>query len=261
MPSLYSRRLAYEDSQSASLAVPQPEDSLSADRPLKSEAYMETVRMIGDYLMTCSGQVERPLLVGVNGIDTSGKTEFTRTVADHLLASKQPHVVAHVDDFMNPKNVRHQSDDELDNYYNNMIDFTAIKQQLLVPVRQGKQVDVTFNHPHPADDNLRIFHRYATEGTPTVLITEGVFLFRESLRNLFDVRIFLDVSLDSVMQRARARDYSWGGEAVMEKYRSKYIPTQQMYMALAEPALHAHIVINMSDLTSPSIEGSIPKVD
>lgn len=48
---------------------------------------------------------QRPLSVGINGVDASGKTELTRNLAAHLEFAS----IFHIDDFHNPETRRYQT--------------------------------------------------------------------------------------------------------------------------------------------------------
>ncbi len=233
-----------------------PSDHLcqDGDRPEKTAAYLDVVSRLATHITEAANANARPVVVGINGVDTSGKTEFTRTLADLLAAANFPHTLVHTDDFMNNKADRHKGGDEVQNYYDYAIDFGCIRDKILVPARAGRLPSMKrFLHCHPARDDYMLAHTYEFYPSPSAILAEGVFLFRPGLAELFDIKIFLDIPLTKVLERARKRDLEWGGEAVMTKYEKKYIPTQRVYLALAQPAIKADFTIDMSDTSLPLV--------
>ena len=79
---------------------------------------------------------ERPYVVGITGIDTSGKTMFTRALADYLTSANYKVQIINLDDFHNPREVRYTGDDPAENYYHRSFNIRSIIDDLLIPVRQ-----------------------------------------------------------------------------------------------------------------------------
>ena len=53
-------------------------------------------------------------------------------------------------------------------------------------------------------------------------------LFRPPLDKLFDYKIFLDISFQEVLRRAAKRDVPKYGDAILDRYKQRYIPAQQI---------------------------------
>ena len=90
--------------------------------------------------------LRRARIVGVNGVDTSGKTCFAQSLA-HFLQARGHHVaLVHVDDFHNPRAVRAQGADPVRSYINHAFDLSRLERALLVPAWQVETVDLSLIH-------------------------------------------------------------------------------------------------------------------
>ena len=89
----------------------------------------------------------------------------------------------------------------------------------------------------------------------SVLILEGVFIFRQEILPYVDVRIFIDVDFRTVLSRVMIRDLSIFGsrENVEERYRQKYIPGQELYLDEVDPKSIADVVIDNNDCLNPIV--------
>jgi uridine kinase len=232
------------------------DDTLASaeDRPRKSEAYLRVVDTVGSAVVSKAVAMRRPLVVGINGVDSSGKTEFSRSLSDSLAAQGLPHALVHIDDFMLPKATRRKGTSGADNYYNHTLDFQALRSQILEPVRAGAvPLTRTLQHPHPRTDDVQLVHTHHVPESPSALIVEGLFLFRPELADMFDARVYLDTPRDEVLRRVQERDVSWGGPDVAQRYIERYIPAHNTYEAIAGPALNAHVVVDTSSIDQPVI--------
>ena len=146
--------------------------------------------------------------VGIDGPDAAGKT----TLADDLARrTGLPRLSA--DDFLAPPEVRYARG-ELDaaGYYAGAFDLPAL--------------------------------RAAVERHERVVV-DGVFLFRQELDDLWDVRVFVDVDPVEQERRVLARDLARFGsaEAVRERYERRYRPAYDAYRAAVRPDRRADVVV------------------
>ena len=85
-----------------------------------------------------------------------------------------------------------------------------------------------------------------------VLLVDGVFLLRPELRDAWDFTVFVSASAGEILRRALGRDLELFGSAdeVERRYRVRYIPGQELYLAKALPDLAADaVVINENPAT------------
>lgn len=195
---------------------------------------------------------DRAFVVGVNGIDTSGKTEFAKGLKNYLLAQNRKVQVINLDDFHNPKAVRYSGSDQADNYYTRSFNIGTILDKLLIPARKGK-VAVEFTALNLLTDKYELQRNYDFD-QDTIIIFEGVFIFRKELAPYLDYKIFIDIPFEECKSRAMVRDVPTLGIEVMEKYDSKYIPAQKRYLAEFPPEEIADMVVDNSNWECPIIK-------
>ncbi len=180
-----------------------------------------------------------PLVIGIAGGSGSGKT----TVAQEILNRVGPDRIAYI---------------QHDSYYK---DLTG-----LPPVQRA---EVNFDHPNSLETDLLIQHvislrqgrpiqvpiyNFATHSRTDqtftvqphrVIIVEGILIFVEpALRDLFDVKIFVDTDADIRFIRRLQRDLAERGrttESVIKQYQATVRP---MHLEFVEPSKrYADVII------------------
>lgn len=183
--------------------------------------------MIFAQIENAVSSLRKPAIIGISGVDTAGKTTFARKLAGHFSRAGVNAAVIHADDFHNPPEVRH-ADLSPEGY---------IKLAFDLPKLAG----VLRELKHPK------------ENCAPVVIAEGVMIFRPPLDEFFDYRIFLDVSFDEVLRRARERDVPLYGEEFLQKYIDRYIPAQKIFLREYAPKTRCDLVISNNDFRAPTI--------
>ncbi len=191
----------------------------------------------------------RPFVVGINGIDSSGKTVFSETLGSYLVARKRKVQVISLDDFHNPREIRYAGENQVDNYYHRSFNIQTIIENLLIPVHQKGEHSVTLKLLNLPADKYETDREYSF-APDTIVLFEGVFLFRKELAQYIDLKIFLDISFEESKKRARARN----SEEVHNKYDTKYLPAQTKYLEEYPPQDVADIVIDNTNWEYPRIK-------
>ena len=122
----------------------------------------------------------------------------------------------------------------------NSLDHELLYQHLL-QLQAGKPVEVPiYNHSmHIREKETR------TIGQHTIIVLEGILLFVEkSLRELMDIRIFMETALDICLIRRMKRDMNERGrslDSVIKQYEETVRP---MYLQFIEPSKrYADIIV------------------
>jgi uridine kinase len=94
----------------------------------------------------------------------------------------------------------------------------------------------------------------------TILIADGGFLQKPALAPLWDLVIYLHVEVADVLRRGTTRDQAWmdSAEAAAERYRTYYIPGEELYLAEVRPVEKADIVVDNRDFRAPRITRDRP---
>jgi phosphoglycolate phosphatase-like HAD superfamily hydrolase/uridine kinase len=191
-------------------------------------------------------QPDRPFVIGITGTDASGKTLFTNGLSQLLSGKDYPVEIIHVDDFHNPKSIRYSGENDAENYFHLSFNIDRIIKELLIPACEKGSLSTELTVLDLETDSFRYKRSYSVS-PDTVILIEGVFLFRKELSPLIDYYVHLDISFEECLKRGLARH----GEE--ERYLTKYIPAQKKYLAEYPPSEHADIIIDNSNWEYPKI--------
>ncbi len=191
----------------------------------------------------------RPFVIGISGIDCSGKTKFSTALENYLNSKDYQTQLINLDDFHNAKAIRYAGADQADNYFNRSFDISTIIQKLIIPLRERGKHSVTLKLLDLQTDKYEITRKYSFN-RHTIVLFEGVFLFRQELAPYIDYKVFLDIPLKLSKERAKTRD----PEAALDKYDVKYLPAQRKYLREYPPRQVADMVIDNSNCEYPVIK-------
>jgi uridine kinase len=153
-----------------------------------------------------------------------------------------------MDDFQNPKEIRYAGNDQAENYYTKSFNTEFLIDKLLGPVRQQGKVTARLTVLNLETDKFDTARNYNIK-PDTVVILEGVFLFRKELAPFIDYKVYLDISFQESKKRATIRD----PEASVLKYDTKYLPAEERYIQEHAPGITADLVINNTDTEYPKL--------
>lgn len=200
-----------------------------------------------------------PVRVGIDGVDASGKTTLANSLADYLKSQNVDVIRASIDGFHNPKSIRYQKGrNSPEGYYKDSFNNKAIVDNLLAPLEESgnlKYKKAIFDFKTDSEVVLPV----QTANKDSILIMDGVFLFRPELVDYWDLKIFIEADFKITVSRATKRDgYYLGSEQeILDKYNQRYVPGQQLYFQEAQPQEKADIIIENSDFENPVIKKGI----
>ena len=198
-----------------------------------------------------------PLVIGIAGGSGSGKT----TVAQTILQRVGPDRISFL---------------QHDAYYKD-----------LSGLPPAQRIEVNFDHPNSLETDLLIKHilqlkdgqpvevpiydfsthsrtdRTYTVQPRSVILVEGILLFTEaSLRDLFDVKLFVDTDSDLRFIRRLERDISERGrtlEMVIKQYMSTVRP---MHLEFVEPSKrYADVVIPEGGFNTAALDMVVARIE
>ncbi len=196
-----------------------------------------------------------PFRVAIDGVDAAGKTTLANELVGPLEKRNRPVIRASIDGFHNPRLVRYRrGKDSPEGYFYDSFDLEALKTYLLKPLGpggNGQYQTAVFDFR----TDSRIFPAKQQAQANSILLFDGVFLLRPEHIGCWDFTVFLDVDFDVVIERAARRDLALFGSAeqVRERYRTRYIPGQKIYLNTCQPRARADVLIDNNDLMNPRI--------
>lgn len=194
-----------------------------------------------------------PLRVAVDGPPAAGKTMLADELAVVLRARGREVIRASIDNFMFPRVVRYRRGrTSPDACYWDSFDYSTLRRVLLDPLGPGG--DRRYRHAvYNWHADTALSEPAATASVDAVLLVDGVFLQRPELVDRWDLRIFVSVSFERLVDRARVRDLARLDSVaeVERRFRVRYIPAQELYFAEARPVEHADIVVYNDEVQRP----------
>ena len=200
------------------------------------------------------------LIIGIAGGSGSGKTTVVKAITDQL---QENVVVIPQDSYY--KDLSHYTEEQkrVHNFdHPDSIDFDLLREQLL-ELKEGKEVEQPvysyITCGRSKNETVRV-------RPADVIIVEGILIFTDpKLRDLMDIKIFVDADDDDRLMRVMARDMVERGktvEWVIERYSNTVKP---MYLQFIEPSKrYADIIIPQGghnkvaiDVISATIEKSL----
>ena len=200
------------------------------------------------------------LIIGIAGGSGSGKTTVVRAIANQL---KENVVVIPQDSYY--KDLSHASEEEKRTHnfdHPDSVDFELLHEQLQ-ELKEGKTVE------QPIYSYLtcgRSKDETLTVKPADIMIVEGILIFTDhKLRELMDIKIFVDADDDDRVMRVISRDIAERGKTVdwvIERYTNTVKP---MYHQFIEPSKrYADVIIPQGghnkvaiDMISATIEKAI----
>lgn len=186
---------------------------------------------------------DRSLLVGISGIDGSGKgfvaTQIEAHLAQHAIAAAR----INVDGWLNLPDERFSTIDPGKHFYEHAIRFDEFFAQLVLPLRDHRSLSLSADF---AEETARKYrkHTYRFKNVGVILV-EGIFLFRREHRKLFDLAIWTDCSFPTALARALERGQEGlPPAATIWAYETVYFPAQRIHQDRDNPRDAADIILD-----------------
>jgi uridine kinase len=192
-----------------------------------------------------SAPASHPLRVAVDGPPAAGKTTLADELARLLGTRGRPVIRTCAESFHRPRAQRYRRGEfSAEANYHDSFDYDALRRVLLDPLGPGGDRRYQPAVYDPGTDTA-LSPLAATAPADAVLLLDGVFLLRPELTSRWDLTIFISAGFEQTLDRARTRDLARLGSAaeVERRFRTRYIPAQQLYFTTARPADHADIIV------------------
>src|SRR6185369_5125990 len=183
----------------------------------------------------------RSLLVGVSGIDGCGKGYLATQLQAHLAIHGVIPAILNVDGWLNLPQKRFDQNAPAVNFYENAIRLDQFFRQLVLPLRDGRSVHLVADFVEETASDYRK-HIYDYRDVSVILV-EGIFLFKPEYRKYFDLAIWIDCSFPTALARAVDRAQEGLSPAnTIAAYETIYFPAQKIHLAQDKPRENADLI-------------------
>jgi uridine kinase len=172
---------------------------------------------------------QTPLFVGIAGGTGSGKTTVAKKIAAHF-----PDIcviIAH-DSYYRDQSSLNMDERKKTNYDHPDSLETTLLITHLQNLRKGKSISVPtydFTHHNRAETTQHVSPK-------RLVIVEGILLFENSvLRNMMDIKLFVDTDADIRLGRRITRDMEERGRTLDFSLNQYLTMSRPMYLAFGEP--------------------------
>lgn len=206
--------------------------------------------------------VNKPALIGIDGIDGCGKTTF----ADAFQAYGQKKGIQihrlSIDGFHNPKDHRYkQGELSPAGYYEDSFNYEFLKAKVFLPI----QIMVSEHIKIPSSCfNFMANNHNEQEiiiNKDDLILFDGVFLYRKEINDFWNFRIFIEADFETILNRVTTRkrdlEYFKTEDLLLTKYHKRYIPGQKIYLRTVSPELKADVIIDNNDYCNPYIKTKV----
>lgn len=191
----------------------------------------------------CAIAMGEPIVIAVAGGSASGKTHIARKLVEQL----GPHraVLYSMDNYFAPhKQPEHFYSNGSINYdHPSVVDLQQLAEDL-ARLKAGQTITVKeYTYGRPVEKDV-----FITTEPREFIILEGLYVLYPELHELTDLQVFVDVDVDTRLQRRLKRDIAEGRSTLggMEHYFKTI--AEPMHQAHIQPSSrHAHLLLESPD--------------
>ena len=190
---------------------------------------------------------EQAMLVGISGIDASGKGFVAEKLAAMLESAGKRVALINIDGWLNLPSVRFSDGDPGRQFYEHALRLEQAFEDLILPLRRDRTVDIVVDLVEETAHEFCSL-RYTFDDID-IIVVEGIFLFKRTYKSLFDLRVLIECSLETALSRAVARRQEGLTPAeTVRAYETIYFPAQRVHLELDRPSSAADIVFRNDDI-------------
>ena len=175
--------------------------------------------------------INRPFVVGINGIDCSGKTTFAKAMSKYFSYYKIVNNHLDIDTFNNP----------------------AIESEIYKAFVSGSWGEEDLNKYYKLIINYSDAIRSVSESKNkfSIVILEGIFIYKPQLVDLFDLKIYLDIDISLGRKRFAKRRSLERDKRPFDIYDKIWILSHNKYDSEVHPKQISDLVIDYNDESKP----------
>ena len=198
-----------------------------------------------------------PLIIGVAGGTGSGKTTVANVILERVGRDRIAYL-PHDAYYRDLRNLPPEQKKAINFDHPNSLESELMVEHIL-KLKRNEPVDLPI---YDFSTHSRTSRTIRIEPHP-VIIVEGILIFSEpDLRDLFDVKIYVDTSADIRFIRRLQRDIAERGRT-MENVIQQYLSTvRPMHLEFVEPSKrYAHVIIPEGGLNEVAMDMVIARIE
>lgn len=189
------------------------------------------------------------LLVGISGIDGSGKSTMARRVVERLKSQGLRASLISLDAWHHPPEKRFNKDDPARHFYQHAFRFDELFDILINPLKYNGSAHITVELTRLPENDLYP-HSYDLDEVD-VIVLEGIFLFKKELRESYDLAFWVECSFETALQRAILRNQEGlSEEEIIRDYQTIYFPAQKFHLIKDNPKSNVDGIVESDELAS-----------
>jgi len=175
--------------------------------------------------------INQSFVVGINGIDCSGKTTFAKSVSKYFTHHKIENNCLDIDNFNNP----------------------AIESATYKAFVSGSWDEEYLNKYYELIINYSDAIRAVSESKKKypLVILDGIFIYKPQLADLFDLKIYLDINISLGRKRFAKRRSLKQDKRPFEIYDEIWMLSYIRYESEVHPKQISDLVIDYNDESKP----------
>jgi uridine kinase len=207
-------------------------------------------------ILDCRARVapERALLVGVSGIDGSGKGYVTEQIVSRLRGRDVRAVGINADGWLDLPSRRFDPCLPAEHFYENGLRLDEMFRQLVLPLRDWRSLRLVADLADATGREEYRQHTYEYEDVD-VIVLEGIFLLKERYRRHYDLSFWVDCTFETALERALRRGQEGlPPEETARDYRTTYFPAQRLHIERDGPrAAATAVIVNDGRISHPAV--------
>jgi len=189
----------------------------------------------------------RAVLVGISGIDASGKGFITEKIAQRLQEAGWRVATINADDWLNLPEVCMSRRRPGEHFYKHAMRFDQMFDQLIVPLKENRAVSFVADCADAKGNRRK--HRYEFRKIDIVLL-EGIFLLKRAYREHFDLTAWVECPFDIALERAIKRGQEGLPPAeTVKAFETIYFPAQCIHFTRDNPQGAADFIIRNDNVS------------
>ncbi len=199
---------------------------------LKTTDLDQILTLITETTMPVRG--ERAALIAISGIDGSGKGTIAAKLTERLRKHGFKVASINLDVWHHPQTVRLNPTNPAEHFYQHAFRWDDLFEQFIEPLQTNRSVRLTTTLIEVAVDH---FYTYTYDFQDIdIILLEGIFLFKQALKERYDLRLWIEVSFETALLRAILRNQEGLSEdAIIRDYQTIYFPAQRLHFAKDQP--------------------------